>query len=143
MIRNDQGENVVQLMAKKMPQCLLHLLNESIYIDQYDPHHEKCVVKMDLGPLLGHSSFSRSPKLSSTTVDKDRPKKKSTKNEDGEMTLLVGLLESQRVSREPIFTHPLVQVLLHFKWKRVRSVFWTSFIVYVSQFFALISEKFS
>jgi len=46
--RNDAGEDAIRLMAKKLPNGLVYLLDESIYVDQYDPHHEKCLLKVDL-----------------------------------------------------------------------------------------------
>lgn len=47
MNRSDTGEEPVSLLAKRLPDTMAYLLNECVFVDQYDPSNEKCVLKVD------------------------------------------------------------------------------------------------
>jgi hypothetical protein len=148
--RNEKGEDAVELMAKKMPHCLVYLLNESIYVDKYEPHHEKCDIKVDFRPIIGSSYINSMEKVhpdpnfktqkhssdSKTSLKANH----SSQHSVGEMKVLMHLLEKCKISGEQILTHPLVQIFLHLKWKRVRPFFWAYLVFYVSLNFFLMIE---
>jgi hypothetical protein len=119
-------------MARKMPKALLYLLDESVYVDQYDPHHEKCLVKVDLRPIMGGETEES---LSLNQGRKKNPSMNSlnpSHHAKREVALLTCLLETCRSlqDREQVLTHPVIKVLLHLKWQRAKRVFWAAFISY-------------
>ncbi|ODM89126.1 Transient receptor potential channel pyrexia [Orchesella cincta] len=44
---SDSGEEPVGLLAKRLPDTMTYLLNECVFVDQYDPSNDKCVLKVD------------------------------------------------------------------------------------------------
>ncbi|CAG7722898.1 unnamed protein product [Allacma fusca] len=120
-----EGDQVLKIIAKKTPDFMCKLLDHCISIERGDPNTEKCVVKVDLRPVVGGIEPG----------DVIKPKKKCGNRADkyasNELQLLRSLLSSGKFVRQKIFTHPAVGIFLEQKWRRVRKQFFATFLCYV------------
>ncbi|CAL8080100.1 unnamed protein product [Orchesella dallaii] len=129
-LRSDSGEEPVSLLAKRLPDTMTYLLNECVFVDQYDPSNDKCVLKVDFSPIVGYPEFRATDGKASSLA---------SSSHDGlhmswqkEMRLLTSLLQSPITAwGSKILTHPVVQIFIEQKWKRVRKYFWLAILFYI------------